>query len=1193
MTSINLYSQVSTPWNSTSIIYDKILNISSNICFIDINKGHLLIDTDNPIFNGYWNIYSTTNGGNNWNGIPRNTFPTNASIGDYYDSYVCFINNNTGFVATHVAHNTPTPTSEIIFYKTTNNGINWSSTFTTYNSYTTYGHNSTQIKFINNNTGYINSEQKIYKTTNGGNNFQIVAFDLSNPQSPGYGGMIRKFEVKENGTINVCGEKYNILNGTYYPLLAQSTDYGANFTFILDGTEHPEIGNIISLCTPKDNDLVLFSHRYDNKLDYIFKYSNGSFDIKYISDYDFFPVDISSSKSGDLYFTEIDLHIIGYYFVKNYFSSDNGQTWNNELQTFQLNGPVTFLENVNDIMLYNMTKADINNPDYFYSNLCVRNLDMLIKLYDETTSLSGRILSINGLGPYDIPQGGRAFSIKGGIVTLSAELNNGGPDKNFYKWNDASVNPNNSNYYIDTKGEISAIYKTKLKSTDENAIKNISQTKLYCDSATHFLHQIHQSMGGIFYINTNSENGPFGYEEIVNSGNTYNSQFPNDKTAEGNRNPSITDIKWFGMNQVNFPATYKVASVWERYNSQTGKNQIFCAIKVDQVNNPWLRYGTVVNNLSGIIREFDSEESYNSKPDIVTAFIERNGDPRLTSNYFYIIPHLEPEGKLIMTVKYKNFVGIDPNPFVPYYNDNNFFIEENNVSDFSIIGSQYRYDDVNHKGYFLIHFSYKKNNEIFYRMEKITIYLDDESIYREWFYDENYYLFSVSHDVKGDECSNPDISLRNGLPVVTFQSHYQAEELVQYEGEETQVITVDYYPICVRFKINEDDWSMIYVYNSNTEQTKPDIEGSRNANAYIVNIKKGSNFIKYVKIDHETGFYCSPQEYSGLDSKLAKGSYSGTYGVNSLLLTLSNPVNSLYEIGTQTFTITNNTTDKGAGFNNLSGSFNKNHIDYIFPLGPIIVKNTVNNFDDSVSPENIENAVDFNESMFSKIFKLNNGDTLILGARGYYIPNPIGTFSPIKFHVDLINNSTNQIQRELFRDTVNVSDSVDINFFRGYIISGLQNGSDSFYVQMVLDTADVGGGQTSDSTDYSMSGIYQDQNQGAGGDAPRYKRKVFFENQTPNSNIINNLPTKYELQQNYPNPFNPLTTIKYALPQMGFVNIKIYDITGREILKLVNEYKQAGYHSIVFNGSNLASGVYFYRIEAGSFIQVKKMVLIK
>ncbi len=90
-----------------------------------------------------------------------------------------------------------------------------------------------------------------------------------------------------------------------------------------------------------------------------------------------------------------------------------------------------------------------------------------------------------------------------------------------------------------------------------------------------------------------------------------------------------------------------------------------------------------------------------------------------------------------------------------------------------------------------------------------------------------------------------------------------------------------------------------------------------------------------------------------------------------------------------------------------------------------------------------------------------------------------------------------------------------------------------------------------------------------------------------------NLPTSYKLSQNYPNPFNPATKINFALPKQGFVTLKIYDITGREIKTLVNEVKQAGYYTVDFNGSSLASGVYFYMIKSGDFVMTKKMVMVK
>jgi parallel beta-helix repeat protein len=89
------------------------------------------------------------------------------------------------------------------------------------------------------------------------------------------------------------------------------------------------------------------------------------------------------------------------------------------------------------------------------------------------------------------------------------------------------------------------------------------------------------------------------------------------------------------------------------------------------------------------------------------------------------------------------------------------------------------------------------------------------------------------------------------------------------------------------------------------------------------------------------------------------------------------------------------------------------------------------------------------------------------------------------------------------------------------------------------------------------------------------------------------IPKQFSLSQNYPNPFNPVTTIKYSLPRDVKVLIKVYDIIGKEVKTLVNDFQKAGYYEIRFDGTNFATGVYFYRFEAGEFVQTKKMVLVK
>jgi hypothetical protein len=89
------------------------------------------------------------------------------------------------------------------------------------------------------------------------------------------------------------------------------------------------------------------------------------------------------------------------------------------------------------------------------------------------------------------------------------------------------------------------------------------------------------------------------------------------------------------------------------------------------------------------------------------------------------------------------------------------------------------------------------------------------------------------------------------------------------------------------------------------------------------------------------------------------------------------------------------------------------------------------------------------------------------------------------------------------------------------------------------------------------------------------------------------LPTKYVLEQNFPNPFNPSTVIRYALPENASVSLVIYDILGRKVAVLVDGEVGAGYHQVTFNGSKLSSGMYFYKLTAGNFTQINKMLLVK
>ncbi|MFQ3598265.1 MAG: T9SS type A sorting domain-containing protein [Chloroherpetonaceae bacterium] len=109
-------------------------------------------------------------------------------------------------------------------------------------------------------------------------------------------------------------------------------------------------------------------------------------------------------------------------------------------------------------------------------------------------------------------------------------------------------------------------------------------------------------------------------------------------------------------------------------------------------------------------------------------------------------------------------------------------------------------------------------------------------------------------------------------------------------------------------------------------------------------------------------------------------------------------------------------------------------------------------------------------------------------------------------------------------------------------------------------------------------------------------KQIDFDGQFEYSNVIEvnaGLPKQFVLEQNYPNPFNPTTSVAYQLPTAGNVSLKVFDMLGKEVATLVNGRQEAGAYTINFNANQLSSGVYFYRLQAGNFVQTRKMMLVK
>ncbi|HAY33500.1 MAG TPA: hypothetical protein DCY06_05135 [Bacteroidetes bacterium] len=162
-------------------------------------------------------------------------------------------------------------------------------------------------------------------------------------------------------------------------------------------------------------------------------------------------------------------------------------------------------------------------------------------------------------------------------------------------------------------------------------------------------------------------------------------------------------------------------------------------------------------------------------------------------------------------------------------------------------------------------------------------------------------------------------------------------------------------------------------------------------------------------------------------------------------------------------------------------------------------------------------------------------------------------------------------------------------------------GSSVFYKYQNRSALDTLGGIGNVQPGYVVATIFQDPRYYLGGFGEVLKAVVGWVRANGgvitgvNNNVTSviNTPFDYNLSQNYPNPFNPSTKINFSIPKAGVVSLIVYDILGKEVIQLVNEFKAAGKHEINFNASNLSSGTYFYRIEAGEFKSTKKMSLLK
>lgn len=734
---------------------------------------------------------------------------------------IWFKDMNTGYVSAVKYVNSTTCYGYI--YKTTNGGINWDKTwYTQLPSIAPQSQvaNKLAMSFSNANTniGYLVKQTDRYhywKTTDGGNTFnqkdlttyfsefasepvtcvsannELIIIRKDKPAVYRYNSIVNygyesnfgpnialeHIEIsKQTNIIYVGGRNIN----TGYPFLAKSTTDGYTYSIIpqFDGNtayDNAQTIKHISIVNNGTGDILKLSCDF-----WLLDYNTSTNSVTYLTD----------NWSGDnkICFSDI---IHGFYLKKDaLIENDEYSVINNvELYKTSNNGQNWIL----DYTLNNFSSASYPSRFFTYGQ-CVyltnflapqfsfvkRKLGYGIATYYDDLSTSGRIFINNN--QVNTPQ-----SIIFDYSTISlysdSKINEyADNEKIFYKWNNNTFNNSINSVDLHYDGIITNHFKTRHISTEAIAISNSNQTKALrlTNGSTPM---VHSSIGGIFYSQSSSPNVGFDFETVVNGGQEY-AQLPNSNTADNNKNPSLNEIKFFSTgDNGGTPAVLTMASVWERRDLNSNNTDILCALGTTTGGyNLWTRYGNNLSALDGKITTFSTPVNFNSKSDIYSIFC--GADNTDVTDFLMVIPHLEPtsNGRLVVSVRYKNLPGFDNEALriedIENYETRDYKVIKENVSDYSVT-----YNPVligNFKGVYL-YFTYKKNGNIYYQRDLIYLNSSLNQIIREEVpIGEREYC--VSDGDLQSQRNTPDITLRNGMPTISYQGMNNMTREIVYEG---------------------------------------------------------------------------------------------------------------------------------------------------------------------------------------------------------------------------------------------------------------------------------------------------------------------------------------------------------------------------------------------------------------------------
>jgi hypothetical protein len=354
---------------------------------------------------------------------------------------------------------------------------------------------------------------------------------------------------------------------------------------------------------------------------------------------------------------------------------------------------------------------------------------------------------------------------------------------------------------------------------------------------------------------------------------------------------------------------------------------------------------------------------------------------------------------------------------------------------------------------------------------------------------------------------------------------------------------------------------------------------NKNDNGYIVSWTKSNNTSQYTRNSSLGGtildFKKSGSIIIGKDIQVIPGiSFDNMYGL------IAETQNSLYQL-TKSDKISY--LGKNGGYQQIfsgrEGIVAFGNAQFYFTLGDIIVNGVQIEFPEVSDSTTVNTKELVNQYLTSNPFVLNDNSDFSFGVLYGFVDSiksaTLLRNSKIEFKVQLIDELSKEVLGEY--DNIQFTSS---NLYKynniGYQVNTNGIGERVVRLKLVVGTnIDAKYGLSSKHNNKSITSL----NKQAGKKHITYKGALAID--------------RFVLEQNYPNPFNPVTTINYAIPKSGNVIFKIYDVLGKEVMTLVNKHQESGRYSVYFDGSNLASGMYIYKLTSGTFSEVKKMMLVK